>query len=250
VTGEPVHPPPLRAVVALALVAVLVAGCRLDLVATTELERDGTGVLSLAIRLDDDLLTELDELAIDPTVEVTALATELDGWTLDRTVDDEAGITITLSRPFERPSEAADALRAVSSGLVDADPALLIDLDLEVSDDGAARVDGAVAFRPPASSGAELDGVVLGPSRQELTELSREVVHPRVEITMPGQIERDDADRVEGRTLSWDVPIDGSRELSAASGPPGIHEQPWVWLVTAGVLVLVMLAWLVARRRT
>jgi hypothetical protein len=239
----------LRALAALVVALLLVSGCRLDVVASTELAQDGTGTLTLAFRMDDELLTELDALGIDPTIEVTALASELEGWQLERTVDEQAAITIELTREFQDPAEVGEVLRALASGLASDDPALLLDLDLDVADDGSARVDGVVAFRPPATVGAQLDGEMLGPSRDELATMTEQVVVPRLEVTLPGPTERTDADRTDGRTHVWDVPIDASRTISATSAPPGIHEQPWVWLVTAGVLVLLLGTWLVVRRR-
>ena len=228
---------------------LLVSGCRLDVVTTAELARDGSGTLALALRLDDALLTELDELAIDPTLEVSALAAELDGWELDRTVDEEAAITITLTRHFDEAADMGAALRELSSGLADADPALLIDLDLAVGEDGGATVVGGLALRPPATVGAEVDGEVLGPITAELEALTADVVRPRLEVVMPGPIEEHDADRVDGRTLSWDIPVGDSRTVSATSAAPGIHEQPWAWAVVAGAFVLAALAWLTLRRR-
>lgn len=228
---------------------LVVSGCRLDLVTTAEIERDGSGTLALSVRLDDALLNELDELAIDPTLEVTALATELDGWELERTVDEEAAITITLTRGFADASEMGPALRQLSSGLADADPALLIDLDLDVADDGSASLDGAVAFRSPMTIGAEVDGEVLGPSPDELAEMTSEVVRPRLEVAMPGPLERHDADRVDGRTLSWDIPVGEAREVAATSGTPAIYEQPWLWGVVGATILVILIVLLTLRRR-
>lgn len=219
------------------------------MVTTAELERDGSGVLSLAVRLDDALLTELDELAIDPTLEVTALAADLPEWDLDRTVDDEAAITITLTREFVDASEMGPALRELSDGLADDDPALLFDVDLTVAEDGSAVLDGEVAFRPPATAGAEVDGEVLGPSTEELAILTAEVVHPRLDVSLPGPIEAHDADQVDGRTLSWEIPVDEARSVSATSAAPGIYEQPWVWAAVTAAFALALIVWLVVRRR-
>jgi hypothetical protein len=237
-------------VLAILVVALLlVSGCRLDVVATAELERDGSGTLTLAFRLDDALLTELDRLAIDPTIEVMALSSELEDWELDRTVDEDAAITITLTRGFEDAAEMGDALRELFSGLSDDDPALFVDLDLRIDPEGAAAVDGGLAFRPPTTIGAELDGEPLGLSSPELAELTAEMVRPRLEVQMPGPIETHDADDVDGRTLRWDVPVGDSRTVSATSSAPGIYEEPWLWAAVAGGLALVAIVVLLLRRR-
>lgn len=233
----------------LAVALFLLSGCRLDVVTTVEVERDGSGTLELALRMDDALLTELDELAIDPTLEVTALAGELEVWELDRTVDEEAAITITLRRPFTDPAEVGPALRGLADGLADADPALLLDLDLEVDGEGAATLNGTAVLRPPASAGVEIDGQPLGPTGERLAELTADVVHPGLQVELPGPVASHDADEVAGRTLGWQVPLDEPRTVSATSSPPGLHEQPWLWAVVAGVLVLALAAWLLVRRR-
>ncbi len=240
---------PLRLLGALGLTAVLLAGCRLDLAAVADLETDGSGTLALTIRLDDALLTELDGLAIDPTLEVTALARELDGWELERTVDEQAAITVTLSRTFDDPAEVGDAFRALAGGLAPEDPALLVDVDLAVDDQGGARLAGEVGFRPPATGGAQIDGEVLGPDAAELAALTADVVRPQLTVTLPGPVEDHDADRLEGRTVSWAVPIGETRTVAATSMPPGIHEQPWVWATVVGVLLVLGVTWLALRRR-
>jgi len=233
----------------LALAAVLVSGCRLDLAGVVDLERDGSGVAAVTIRLDDALLDELDELAIDPTVEVTALAAASEEWELERDVGDDLSITYTLRRPFGDPSEVGTIFRQLSAGLADEDPALLIDLEVALDAEGGASVSGDVGFRPPASVGVELDGEPLGPSAEELLDLTQELVRPLLSVTLPGPVDAADADRVEGRTVTWAIPVAGTRSVSASSLAPGIHEQPWLWAVVAGILFVVAAVVVVRRRR-
>lgn len=233
----------------LALAAVLVAGCRLDLAGVVALDRDGSGVAAVTIRLDDALLDELDAVAIDPSAEVTALVGELEAWEFDRTVGDDLSVTYTLQRPFSDPAEVGEVFRQLSAGLSDDDPALLIDLEVGMDDEGGARVRGEVGFRAPSSIGAELDGETLGPPSDELLVLTQELVRPLLAVTLPGPIDTADADRVEGRTVTWAIPIDGTRSVSASSSPPGIHEQPWLWAVVAGLLLVASVAVVLLRRR-
>ncbi len=228
---------------------MLLTGCRLDLAGVVELERDASGVVAITIRMDDALLDELDDLAVDPTVEVTALVPQLDDWELERRVGEDRSITVTLARSFDHPSEVGEILRSLSSGLAAEDPALVIDIDLSLDDEGEALLSGDVGFRPPQTIGAELDGESLGPSAEELRTLTEELVRPLLTVTLPGPIETSDADRVEGRTLTWAVPIDGVRTVSASSSAPGLHEQPWLWAVVVGLLVILAAVGLARRRR-
>lgn len=233
----------------LALVSLAVVGCRLELTAGAQLEGNGTGAATLAIRLDDALLTELDELAIDPTIEITAAAGEADGWTLERTVDDEQAITLLLVAEVTDPAALGDAFRDLASGLAEDDPGLFVDIEVAMNADGAAAMDGTVSFRAPSTAGVVVDGDPFGPDADDLRELTAEAVVPRLELTLPGTVVAHDGDDLDGRTVGWDVPIDEVREVSAASESPAIYQEPWVWIAITGSLVALGALVLLRRRR-
>lgn len=222
----------------------------MDVTATGELERDGTGTASVSLRMDDALLDELDRLAIDPTIEVTAAAAQAEGWTLERTVDDDQAITILLSSTVDDPAGIGAAFRELGRGLTEDDPGLRIDIEAAVAPDGSATVDGTVGFRPPTTAGVVVDDEPLGPSSGELATLTAEVVAPRLELTLPGPVVSHDADRIDGRTVTWDIPVDGSRSVAVVSEDPALHQEPWFQVALAGLLVLLGSALLVFRRRT
>lgn len=234
----------------LALVGIAASGCRLDVTAAGQLDRDGSGTASVSLRMDDALLDELDRLAIDPTIEVTAAAAATDGWTLERTVDEQQAITIELVSQVDDPAGIGAAFRELSRGLTDDDPGLHIDIEVTTASDGSATVDGSVGFRSPATAGVVVDGDPLGPSAGELAARTAEVVVPRLQLTLPGPVVSHDADRVEGRTVGWDIPIDGSRTIVAVSEDPALHQEPWFQLALAALLVVLGTAALVVRRRT
>jgi LPXTG-motif cell wall-anchored protein len=233
----------------LALIGLATTGCRLDLTAAADLDRDGTGTASLAVRMDDALLDELDALAIDPTIEVTAAASKSDAWTLERTVDDQQAITILLTTTFDDPAQIGAAFRDLSSGLSDRDPGLFVDVEVAQTEDGGSTIDGSVGFRAPESAGVVVDGEPLGPSAAELEELTSRAVVPRLQLTMPGPVVTHDADDVAGRTVTWDIPIGGSRTVSAVAQDPAIYQQPWIWFVAAGLIAVIGAALLTLRRR-
>lgn len=234
----------------LALVVIAAAGCRLDVTAAGDLAQDGTGTASVSLRMDDALLDELDRLAIDPTIEVTAAAAQAEGWTLERTVDDDQAITILLSSTVDDPGGMGAAFRELSRGLTDDDPGLRVDIEAAVAPDGSATVDGTVGFRSPTTAGVVVDDAPLGPSSEELAALTAEVVVPRLQLTLPGPVVSHDADRIDGRTVTWDIPVDGSRSVAAVSENPALLQEPWFQIVLAGLLVLLGSALLVFRRRT
>lgn len=234
-----------------AALVVVLAGCRLDVVADVTLEADGTGTVGVVFHLDEGLLDELDAVGVDPTAELEAAALDADDWELERTSDGR-DLTLTLERPVGDPDELGEALRELTSGLAPEDPALLVDIEVVLDDDGSSHLDGVTSFRPPATAGATLDGEPIGPSAQELQELVERAVAPVLLVTLPGRVERHDADELDGRTLRWEVPVASERSVTAQAAP-----APWwtvhaLWLAAAGgalLLVVLLLVWWLRRRR-
>jgi hypothetical protein len=238
-----------RPVALLALLAVLLAGCRLGIGAEVEVERDGSGTAAVAFDLDPELLDELDELGVDPTAELTAAASQVPEWDLIRTVDEDGSLQVTLTREAVDPDALTEAFEELTAGLTDDDPALLVDLDLAVDDEGAATLSGSAQLRPPVGPGVVLDDEAAA---TEFDARVAEAVDAVLTVTLPGPIEDDDADEVDGSTLTWRLPVGQERSVMATSAPP-----PWwsgTWLLVPGaalliVLSLAALAWVVVRRR-
>lgn len=241
--------PRLRRVVAVAGLAVLAVGCRLDVVADTELQRDGSGRAALLFELDPALLAELDRLGVDPTAELAATG-DVDAWTLRRQPSDAGGLVLRLERDVDDPAGIGDAYRELVEGLAADDPALLVDLEVTRGDDGSSRVGGTVAFRPPATAGATLDGEPVGPSAERLAALTAEAVHPRLVVTLPGALREHDGDSASGRTVTWWVPVGEDRPVTAVAAPPPWYTHPWVVPIaaTVGAVLLLLVAWSWRRR--
>ncbi len=235
--------------VVLALVSMAAAGCRLDLTAGAEVNGNGTGTATLTIRMDDALLTELDELAIDPTIEITAAAGEADGWTIERTVDDEDAIAILLTAEVADPAELGEVFRDLTRGLSEEDPGLFVDIEVAMAADGATTMDGTVSFQAPRVAGVVVDDEPFGPDADTLQALTAEVLMPRLELTLPGSVVAHDGDARDGRTVVWDVPVDEVREVSAASERPSIYQEAWVWIAVTVALIAVGTLLLLLRRR-
>jgi hypothetical protein len=239
-----------RPVALLALLAVLLAGCRLGVRAEVDVARDGTGTAGVVLHLDAALLDELDELGVDPTAELSAAAADVPSWRLTRGSADDGSLTVSLVRTVSTPEALTEAFAELSEGLAETDPALLVDLEVDVDDGGAATVAGSALLRPPAGPGILLDD----PAEQAaFADEVEGAVDASLVISLPGPIERHDADEVDGSTLTWQLPVGEQRTVSAASGPP-----PWWagtgWLVPAASLLLAVslaaLAWVVLRRRS
>lgn len=231
----------------LALIALLATGCRLGVSAETHVERDGTGTAALVVTLDEALLDELDALDVDPTAELSAAAATVPEWRLSREVTDDDALVITLRRDAGTPQELTDAFRELTSGLHETDPALAVDLELDVDEDGAARLDGTVQLRTPIGPGVVTDEV----GAEEMAELAATSVDATLVVSLPGPVTASNADRVEGSALTWQVEPGPPRSVTAESAAPTTWPVETIVVVAAAVLLVisaVVLAVLFRRR--
>lgn len=237
-----------RTLCSLALVAVLAAGCRLGVSAEVDVERDGSGAAALVVTLDEALVEELDALDVDPTAELTAAAAAVPEWQLSREVTDDGALVLTLRREVGTPQELTDAFRELTSGLLETDPALAVDLALDVHEDGAADLDGTVELRAPIGPGVVTEEV----GTDEMAELAATSVDATLVVSLPGPVTESDADVVEGSTLTWRVEPGEPRSVSARSAAPTTWPVETIVVVAAAVLLAisaVVLAVLFRRRR-
>jgi hypothetical protein len=227
-------------VVALAL---LTTGCRLDVLAGADVRADGSGTAVVQLGLDEALLEELETLELDATAEIAA-ADAAPGWDVSRARGPDRELVVTLTREVAEPDGFSQVFHDLQSGLAAEDPALLVDLDVAVTDEGGASVVGSAELRAPETAGVTMDGAAVGPDRQRLQELVDEHVAASVAVTLPGRVTEHDG-VLDGRTVRWDLD-DGPVEFAATSTPP-----PW-WSVVppssvAAAVVLTVAALLVVR---
>jgi hypothetical protein len=226
-------------VATLAVLAVLSVGCRLDITAAADVRADGSATLELEVVLDAALLAELDALEVDPTAELTAAAADgSGGWDLERTTTDDGGLALVLEREVADAAEIGPSLRDLAAGLAPEDPALLLDLDVEVDEQGAVAIAGTGALRAPATTGVELDEQPLGPAGDELAAIVADAVSATLSVTVPGPIEQHDADEVSDRTARWELPVGAPRPVTlTASAPNDLARWLTVAAVVGGVLL-------------
>ncbi len=246
---------PAARVVLLGLLAVLAAGCRMDLVAPIELRADGSAVAGLEARFDPRMLAELDALGVDPTAELATVVGADDAWTLTRTRQEDGGLTVALRRELADAAELPGIYAQLQAGLSSADPALSIDLERVEVAGGRSHLEGTATFRPPSTSGLTVDGEAVGEEDEELAALVEDAVAVGVEVVMPGPVEEHDGFRLERDTVRIELEQGQPRRFTVTSAPP-----PW-WsriptdgsalLVLGGVVVILLGAVLVVlgRRR-
>jgi hypothetical protein len=232
-------------------VALLLSGCRFDVTADLTISRDGAATATLELRGDPEALTRLDVLEVDPTAELAAAAGQVPDWQVTRVTDEDGSLTVRLTRSTVDAASAADALRELSAGLADADPALLLDLDIDVDEDGAVRLDGTAELRPPATAGVTVDGEPVGPDAVALARMTAEAVDASFSVTVPGELLQHDADTVDGRTATWNLEAGEARRIQATASAP---TDTTLWLLAGGAAALLLLAvgvlvWWWRRRR-
>ncbi len=245
-----------RSVAAAVACLVLLAGCRLDLAAEAVVATDGGGTVAVVAGFDTELLDQLDALGVDPTAELEAAAASTAGWEAVRDLREDGGLEVVATRTVDEVAEIGDAFRELSAGLTDADPALLIDLEVTRDDEGGTAVTGRARLRPPSTPGVSLDGVEVGPDAEELAAIVADSVDAQLRIGLPGSVVDHDGDRLEGRTVIWDLPTGEAVNVRAEAEPPRWYaplvgwwsELPATALVGLGALALLLGGGLLWRR--
>ena len=209
----------------LGLVALLAPGCRLGVSTDVELAADGSAVVGIALRIDGAMRVELDRLALDPTLAIDAALADDDGWRRSRAIDEDGGLVLAFEREVADAAELDRLLADLSEGVAAEAPALEVTLGVERGARGAMVVDGRAGLRAPSTAGARLGGVPIGPSGAALAELVAGAVDATLSVTLPGPVLEHDADRLDGRTLTWELPVGSARSVRAVGGP-----VPW-WAV-------------------
>ncbi|MEX2549939.1 MAG: hypothetical protein WD638_06920 [Nitriliruptoraceae bacterium] len=217
----------------LAVLALLLAGCRLDVIAPFEVRADGTGRAGLTMRFDPELLAELDRLGVDPTAELGAAVTADQTWEWTRTREDGGALLVEVHREVEDATDLPAIYERLVAGLADDDPALVLDLDLALDDDGGTTLVGTASLRPPVTSGLSLDGELLGPDAEELAALVAESVTAAVEVSLPGDIIELEGGEVDGEVVRIPVPVGETTSFRVVAAG-----APWWATVPGGLPVL------------
>jgi hypothetical protein len=235
-----------RTAAVLAAIALATAGCRIDVAAEAALDVTGGGELAVVVRIDGATLRELDALGVDPGLVALAELDPTSGWRTSRSIDADGGLVLAHRLDVADGAELAAALGALDDGLAPDDPALRIDLTVATGRGGAVELAGTAGFSPPGTTGLLEDGVPVGPSGAELAALTADAVHPVLRLRVPGPVRSHDGDRLEGRTVTWVLPVGDVRPVGLSSAPAA-----WWRALPAAVasVVAAVGAWWWRRRR-
>ena len=238
-----VGPHRLRLLLLLVAAGVL-AGCRLDLVAPIELDADGSAIVGLSARFDPRMLAELDDLGVDPTAELGAVAAADEAWELERRREEDGSLTVAVTRTLADDAEVGQTYRQLVAGLSEADPALELDVEVVRDDAGGVELAGTALLRPPSTSGLVVDGEEVGDGAEALAELVADSVAARVEVRVPGVVAEHDGVRLDARTVRFELEPGERRAISVRSEPPSwwarlpLDATGWLVAVATSALVL------------
>lgn len=211
------------------LLAVAASACQVRVGTDVTVGADGAGRLALTVALDEELGESLQADEIDPFSGLDRLP---EGWEVQREGDRQ----VTVTADFDEPAGLADRVEQLQEGLDEQDPAVLEDASLEVAEDGSTTFRARAGFRPPSSTGLEGAGVQFDGQDLAalLAERGDEVMRVDLRVTLPGPVVDGNADTVDGRTATWNLPVTELVEVQAVGGPAS--DRTW-WLVGAAALL-------------
>jgi hypothetical protein len=229
---------------ALIVIAVmLLPACRVDTTVDISMGADGTGTITLTAVADTDVVEQAPGLAQDLRFDDAQSA----GWTVtDPTETADGGLQVRLTHTFANPEEATALLQSIngSGGPLHAATLTRVvdDSETSVSLAGSLRIDGLAAFSDPdvlAKIGAtpyaeQIAAANLSPNN---------AVGVTVRATLPGKT-TSAAGTVQGGSVSWVVPLDGS-QLDLATTAVDDHGTAKVWGVAAQIALIALVAWCV-----
>lgn len=231
----------LIVVVALVLVA---AGCRVDLVVDVAMNEDGSGTVTITAIADAEVVAQATGLAQDLRFDDLEEA----GWAVEGpAVNDDDGITVTLTHSFATPAEATAIL-----GTLNGADGPFLGLELRRTEDdeavtysltGVGRVNsGLASFTDPdllAAVGAtpyanEIAAADLSPTQ---------AIGLTITVDLPGTVEESSADPEAGG-LSWTIPLDGSSTRLTATSTLSLAGDT-TWSIVATVFLAALVLWVV-----
>lgn len=212
----------LRLVLA-AVAAAALAACQLRLATDIAVDADLQGSFEVAVALDAELTRILRDAGVDVLAGFDELRADAPGWTVQRQEPADGGVEVRARARFDGSGDFAVLAASLHEALDEDDARLFEDLRLRRLDGGPVAFDGAVGLVLPAAPGAR--GAGVGFDRDDLQRLlaSRgdELVRYDMRVTLPAPPRRHDADRVEGRSLTWRAPVGELRPVMAVSEDPG-----------------------------
>jgi hypothetical protein len=233
----------IRRLLAVCACALVLAACQVDVAVDLTMNDDGTGTITVVATADADVVqavpTIADELALDDVVAA--------GWVVDGpTATPEGGLTISVSHPFSSAADATNLLNSIGP------PFNQMAVErTTVNNDTTNSMSGLLGLTNGFESFADEDLVTAVGSMPFAAEIEASGATPDTSLivtlraALPGEIvsENTNGEVVEGDTIEWTVPTEGSIiELRAQSVQAPDNNAWWARPLSIGALVL-LIAW-------
>lgn len=242
----------LKSMLLVGMLALLAAGCQLQLAMDVAIARDGSGVVELAVGLDRELLELLTEAGFDPAIGLEEVAARAPRWQFeDRS--GEGGLTYVFSADFDDPTDFERLMDEFEDGVGPGDPRLFEGLGIEVAEDGSIVFAGQAGLLLPETTGIEGADVDFDADDLDalLVERGDEFVRNELRVSLPTAPVEHTADVRDGNTLTWQLPVGELRPVEARSEP--VPDRTPLLAAIAGSLALAAAAlatiWRRRRRR-
>jgi len=216
-----------RLTIFVALLAILTSACRAEVLTSLDVNKDGSGTLTMEVGVDKELENLMNTSGGSPGDMLSQIGpNDIPGAKpIQRTEGDLTYFGVEV--PFDDPATVANLLTTDAQG-----QSLFQTFDLTV-ENGASELRATMSV--PTS---DLGNLPIDPS-----QLTGDFFTARFVVSLPGKIVESNADETlsDGR-LSWNLPIvGGEKEIyaksSASGGFPG-----WVWIVLIVVLIIAVAA--------
>lgn len=239
-------PPTLRAALAVLLVGVL-AGCRLDVTVSVDMEPDGTGIVTVAATADQELLDAvpgvLDDLRLDDAI--------ANGWTVGEPVVGEAGgTTLTLTHEFHGPEELANVLNSIGppfegdwqaartpgTGDAEGQVANAVIGTLQLTDGFASFSDSELT--------AAVGGQPFGDQLAASGLTPDQAMSVTLQIDLPGELVQSSGAEIDEGVFQWQPALDGSTTAVEAQTVQRPAEEGASWAgPVSNVALIALIAW-------
>lgn len=235
---------PLRRLWLLAAAVLLLAGCRLDLAVTVQMEPDGTGTVTLRATADRDLLDRvpgvLDDLRFDDAV--------AQGWQVsDPETDADGSATIELTHAFHSDVELANLLNSIGPPFDGTWQAARTPGTGENEGQVSNAVIGTLRLPDGYASFADSDltAAVGGlPFEQELSDAgvsASEALSLRLRVHLPGDLVHASGTDIGDGTIEWTPALDGSSTSVEVQTVQRPAEEGAAWAGPLSTIALIAL---------
>ena len=224
-----------RLIVVAAIVALVATACKVETNYGAVINKDGTGTIIAEIGMDEEAQGFFLQEGTDP-FEGQALSEIPGAVTRQETRGDLT---------FYIVEAAVDDVSQIEDMMLNDSESLFKTFSVTVTD---TKVTVAATADATDTLGSQAEG--FDPS------VFQDSISANVKLTLPGRILTHNADRVEGNTLIWSVPVlGGSLDLQAESDPSGTPGggdsgfPVWILAVVAAVVVAIVVYVVVQRRK-